>query len=152
MPRTTEQYFKGGCRVGVGVIQGKGGGWVSSGPHMHRHLHPVHSNLKGRKQGSGPSSRLQENTFICLLIPASRAESGKSLLGSWKERPIGNIGNWTGRCRYVPSGGCLWCLKGTTPPDSRLQPETTEGLLAGNKTQRGLCFSWQGRAGQGPLS
>lgn len=138
MPRTTEQYIKGGGGVGVGGDPGKKG--VGD---MHRHLQS--SNPEGRKQGSGPSSRLQENTFTWPLIPAPRAESGKSLLGSWKERPFGNIGNWTGRCHHVLSGGCLWCLKGTTPPDSRLQPETTELLLAGSETQRG-------RAGQGPLS
>lgn len=89
---------------------------------------------------------------MSLLIPAPRAESGKALLGSWKEKPFGNIGNWTGRCHYVLSGGRLWCLKGTTPPESRLQPETTEGLLVASETQRGLCFRQQGRAEQGPIS
>lgn len=102
---------------------------------MHKYtFSPGHSNPKGRKQGSGPSSCLQENTFMCrlLLIPV-----WKSTLGSWKERPFGNIGNSTGRCHYLSSGGCLWCLKGTTPPSkTRLWPKTTEGLLAARETQR----------------
>lgn len=50
--------------------------------------------------------------------PHSSSQTGvwKSTLGFWKERPFGNIGNSTGRCRYVLSGRRLWCLKGTTPP------------------------------------
>lgn len=37
----------------------------------------------------GPSSRLQENTFMCclLLIPAPRAESGKALWVPGKKGP-----------------------------------------------------------------
>lgn len=69
--------------------------------------------------------------------PSSQSRVWKSTLGSWKERPFGNIGNSAGRCHYLLSGGCLWCLKGTTPPSKpRLWPKTTEGLLAARETQR----------------
>lgn len=72
-----------------------------------------------------------------LLIPAPPELSLEKHFGFLEERPFGNIGNSAGRCHYLLSGGCLWCLKRTTPPSKpRLWPKTTEGLLAARETQR----------------
>ena len=77
------------------------------------------SRMKGRKPGVWPPLPLLRESRIPKPpppSPSSRGQVWKSTLGSWKERPFRSIGNSTGKCHYILSGGCLWCLKGGHSP------------------------------------
>lgn len=85
---------------------------------MQRYLRTVPAGIQDKGQetrGLAPLPLLRESRIHepPPPSPGSQSQVWKSTSGSWKERPFRNIGNSTGKCHYILSGGCLRCLKGS---------------------------------------